>query len=149
MNQRYRPSVVYQSDEDEDIPPLKGDPILDYHKSTYPGARVPYAWLNTVVPKKPISTIDLCGKGRFTILTDIGGQAWREATAGATKNLKVPVEVFSIGFKQDYEDVYFEWEQVRGIEENGCISARPDRFVAWQCNQSLNIYTEMLVGVMR
>jgi len=148
MNQRYKSSAVYQADEDGDISSLEGDAILDYHKTTYPGARVPHAWLNTAVPKRPISTIDLCGKGRFTILTGIGGQAWREAAAEATKALRVPVEVFSIGFRQDYEDVYFEWEQLRGVEENGCVLVRPDRFVAWRCKERLDDCTEKLVSVI-
>jgi hypothetical protein len=44
----------------------------------------------------------------------------------------VEIVSYSIGWKQDYEDVYFDWAKKREVDENGCVLVRPDRFVAWR-----------------
>jgi hypothetical protein len=148
MNQRYVSNAVYQADQGE-MPPLKGDPILEHHKTTYPGARVPHVWLNHKIPKKQISTIDLTGKGQFVLLTGIGGDAWKEAAKAVSQTLKVPIESYSIGFRQDYEDVYFEWETVREVEEDGCVLVRPDRFVAWRSMTLVENSEDVLLKVLQ
>lgn len=132
MNQRYTSQAVYLEDE-EVRPMLPKDQVLDYQPTTYPGSRLPHAWLNTTVPSKPaISSRDLAGKGSFTVLTGIGGDVWKEAAGSAANTLGITLKVFSIGPKQDYEDPYFRWSEVREIEESGCILVRPDGFVAWR-----------------
>lgn len=131
------------------MPPLEGDPILDHTRSTYPGSRLPHAWLNKSIPERPISTIDLAGKGGFTILTGIGGELWKEAAIQVSEVLGVPVKAYSIGFRQDWEDVYFEWENVREIEEDGCILVRPDRFIAWRASRMLADPVHALSNVLR
>ena len=148
MNQRYHSGAVYQADHGA-MPPLKGDPILDHTRSTYPGSRLPHAWLDESVPGRPISTIDLAGKGGFTVLTGIGGELWKEAANQASEALSVPVVAYSIGFRQDWEDMYFDWENVREIEEDGCILVRPDRFIAWRANRMLADPTNALFNVLR
>lgn len=148
MNQRYHSGAVYQADQGT-MPPLKGDPILDHTRSTYPGSRLPHAWLNRSVPGRPISTIDLAGKGGFTVLTGIGGEPWKEAAIKASEALSVPVVAYSIGFRQDWEDVYFDWEDIREIEEDGCILVRPDRFIAWRVSQMLGDPANALLNVLR
>ena len=55
----------------------------------------------------------------------------------------------SIGWKQDYEDVYFDWARRREVEEHGCVLARPDRFVAWRSKEMIDAPTEKLEEVMR
>jgi len=52
----------------------KEDSVLYYVSNTYPGSRLPHEWLNRAVPVTPISTIDLAGKGGWTIITGIGGE---------------------------------------------------------------------------
>lgn len=148
MNQRYQSGAVYQADQGE-MPPLKGDPILDHTRSTYPGSRLPHVWLNKSVPERPISTIDLAGTGGFTVLTGIGGEGWKEAASQASKALGVPVVAHSIGFRQDWEDVYFEWENVREIEEDGCLLVRPDRFIAWRAMEMVDDPASALLDVLR
>jgi hypothetical protein len=133
MNQRYiNPlAAVYVDDEELMSPPgFARDPVLYYQPSTYPGCRVPHAWLNTIVPAKRISTIDLTGHGKFTLLTGTGGRkAWAQAAAKVMENLQIPIVVYSIGYLEDYEDVYLDWTRLREVEENGAVLVRPDRVV--------------------
>lgn len=42
----------------------------------------------------------------------------------------VRIDGGSIDFRQDWEDVYFMWGKVKGVQESGCVLFRPDRFVA-------------------
>lgn len=148
MNQRYQSNAIYRIDEG-DAPEFQGDPILDHTKSTYPGSRLPHVWLNKAIPEKPVAVMDLAGKGRFTLLTGIGGEAWKQATQQVSEEIGVPIAAFSIGFRQDYEDVYYEWENVREIEEDGCILVRPDRFIAWRSMEMINEPRQRLLHVMR
>ena len=113
MNQRYESSAIYLEDE-ADGPPVYGrDADLYYQPSTYPGCRLPHAWLNKSTPIKPISTHDLAGKGGFAIITGIGGkEAWTSAAQKVSEELGVMIRVTSVGWRQDYEDPFFDWEQV-------------------------------------
>jgi hypothetical protein len=108
------------------------DPVLYHQPTTYPGARVPHAWLNTTIPSKAISTIDLTGHGRFTLLTGVGGDPWKQAAAVASEKLGIPITALSIGPRQDYTDPYFAWARIREVDDYGCVLVRPDRFVAWR-----------------
>ena len=78
MNQRYRSAAVFQADQGS-TPEFTRDSLEYYHPTTYPGARVPHAWLGEHVPSKYISTIDLAGNGQFTLFTGIGGNGWKKA----------------------------------------------------------------------
>ncbi|QUC20421.1 uncharacterized protein UV8b_04662 [Ustilaginoidea virens] len=132
MNQFYSSSCVYREDEAGEKPEAKNS-TDHYHVTTKPGSRLPHAWLNSRVPGPRLSTIDLAGHGRFCLLTGPGGQGWKEAAQTVSGGLGVDISCYSIGWRQDYEDVYFDWARRREVEEDGCILARPDRFVAWRC----------------
>lgn len=41
--------------------------------------------------------------------------------------------MFSLGWGQDYEDMFFSWFEKREIQEKGAVLVRPDRTVAWRC----------------
>ncbi|KAH6844521.1 FAD binding domain-containing protein [Chaetomium sp. MPI-CAGE-AT-0009] len=131
MNQQYRSGAVYLDDEPE-APALPHEVVLERLISTYPGMRLPHAWINTRVPGKQFSTIDLAGHGEYCLITGPGGEAWKEAVNQVAKAVNVPIKSYSIGWKEDYEDVYFDWEKRREVEEDGCVLVRPDRFVAWR-----------------
>jgi hypothetical protein len=132
MNQRYESRAVYVADEKDARAPPPDDPVLQYQLSTYPGSRLPHAWINTRKPGKPISTIDLAGKGAFAVLTGIGGEKWKVAAEKTASKYGVKMNVYSIGWTQDYEDVYGDWADRREIEEDGVIVCRPDRTVCWR-----------------
>ncbi|CZR67989.1 related to phenol 2-monooxygenase [Phialocephala subalpina] len=131
MNQRYESKAIFLEDEGP-RPPLPEDPVLEHEITTYPGSRLPHAWLNTKLPGKQFSTIDLAGHGDFCLLTGIGGGAWKAAVKKAGDTLGIKINAYSIGWRQDYEDVYFDWARRREIAEDGCVLVRPDRFVAWR-----------------
>lgn len=133
MNQRYTSSAVYTADR-EKMPQFDRDPLEHYHATTWPGARVPHVWLcPTAMPSKLISTIDLAGKGKFALFTGIGGDGWKAAAAELSAKLSLPIQAYTIGYGQDYRDVYLHWEKIRGVAESGCVLVRPDYFVAWRC----------------
>jgi hypothetical protein len=141
MGQFYESSAVHSADEKASFftpEVVAQDPDLVLTRSTYPGCRVPHVWLNNATPVQRISSIDLAGGGAYTIYTGIGGEAWKFAATQVGSELGITVNCYSIGFRQDYEDVYFDWARVRGVDETGCVLVRPDRFVSWRCNEVLS-----------
>jgi hypothetical protein len=69
-----------------------------YHQpTTYPGARLPHAWLNTAAQSKLVSTIDLAGHGHFTLLTGIGGGQWKTACDQVLAKMGVPIKYTQSG----------------------------------------------------
>nr|OQO15560.1 hypothetical protein B0A51_16367 [Rachicladosporium sp. CCFEE 5018] len=64
-----------------------------------------------------ISTLDLAGKGRFTLLTGIGGDGWLAAAKQVSAELGVPLGAFSIGYGKQWADRYLEWEKLKEVEE--------------------------------
>jgi len=147
MGQHYASSAIYTDDEKDpyaDAVALGKDPDLHLIRSTYPGSRLPHVWLNTRVPGPLVSTIDLAGKNVFTLFTGIGGDSWKRAAAHVKKTLGLTVHVYSIGFRQDYEDSYLDWARIRGVQETGCVLVRPDRFVAWRSLEVLQTDLECM-----
>ena len=149
MNQRYTSSAIYIDDRGE-MPQFERDALEHYHPTTWPGARLPHVWLSPLaIPSRLISTIDLAGKGRFALLTGIGGESWKAAAAEVSQELQVPVIAYSIGYGQDYKDVYLDWTKIRGVTESGCALVRPDYFVCWRCQEWKDDGKEQLKKVMR
>ncbi|CAH0026136.1 unnamed protein product [Clonostachys rhizophaga] len=137
FNQDYSDSPVICADTSDSAPvkPALGgnpDPIRFHTRTTIPGWRLPHVWLNKAVPEKEISTIDLAGKGKFALFTGIGGGVWKEAAAKLSADLNVPIRTISIGYGQDFEDLYGDWARIRGVESSGAVLVRPDNFVAWR-----------------
>ncbi|KAL2173050.1 FAD binding domain-containing protein [Thermothelomyces heterothallicus CBS 202.75] len=150
MNQKYTSGAVYLDDETPDTAPqFPRDAIRHHLITTYPGMRLPHAWLNTRVPGNKFSTIDLAGKGRFCLLTGPGGEAWKSAADKVSRKVGVDIASFSIGWKEDYEDVYRDWARYREVEEDGCVLVRPDRFVAWRSKEMIPDPEAKLEVVMR
>ncbi len=128
MNQRYKSAAIVSDGTPE--PPCDSDAELYCQPTTWPGARLPHVWLGR--DRKQISSLDLVGKGRFTLLTGIGGESWAKAAALVAARFQIPMESFLIGHGRDLLDLYGDWAQTREIGEAGCVLVRPDGYVAWR-----------------
>lgn len=121
---------------------------LYYNATTYPGASLPHAWLQQ--GRTQLSTLDLVGKGRFTLLTGVGGKDWRAAAATVARRLGVDVDVHSIGGPNcDAHDVDGRWHKVSELSDSGCVLVRPDRHIAWRQQDMPEEPAERLEDVMR
>lgn len=126
LNQRYQSAaIVADASAGEEV--FERDAQLHVQPSTRPGAKLPHAWL--VGPDgRRISTLDLVGKGHFTLVTGIAGKVWAEAA----KSLYLPfLRTVIIGLP-GAQDSYCNWHAVREIEETGALLVRPDGMVAWR-----------------
>lgn len=148
MNQRYQSAAVYLENAGES-PPLPADPTLYHEPHTYPGVRLPHAWVNTAIPGTQVSTIDLAGKGKFALFTGSGGAVWLKAAETVQKALGVDIAAYSIGYGLQYEAVYNDWYRLREVDEDGCVLVRPDNFVAWRSLGVVSDCDAVLLKVMR
>lgn len=128
LGQRYASSAVI--DDGRGQTPNPRDPELYYEACTDPGVRLPHAWVGNWIDKR--STHDLAPYSRFTLITGTTGAAWEEAAKEVTQRLGVDVETVVIGPDRDVTDLYFDWDRVRGIAEDGALLVRPDKHIAWR-----------------
>jgi 2,4-dichlorophenol 6-monooxygenase len=129
MNQRYVSSAAITDGQME--PEFEKDRELHYAPTTWPGARLPHVWVFDAHGKQ-LSTLDITGKGRFTILTGIGGDEWVKAAKALGKELGIEIATRVIGPRRDYEDHVGDWARAREISDSGCLLVRPDHHVAWR-----------------
>jgi 2,4-dichlorophenol 6-monooxygenase len=126
MNQRYESSAVI-SDEGSKPEEWRRDRDLYNQPTTRPGAKIPHAWL--VGPDgSRVSTLDVTGKGFFTVVTGLAGTAWKDAVC----QLDLPFLRIVVTGSPEAQDLYCEWQRVREIEEAGALLVRPDGVVAWR-----------------
>jgi 2,4-dichlorophenol 6-monooxygenase len=129
MNQRYHSSAAVTDGQTE--PAFTRDRELYYQATTWPGARLPHAWIFDARGRQH-STLDLAGHGRFVLFTGLGGEAWVEGASRVGEELGVKVDVHVIGPRQSYADHTGDWARVREIGDSGCVLTRPDHHVAWR-----------------
>lgn len=129
MNHRYASNAVIPDGQAE--PAFEKDAELHYQPTTWPGARLPHAWLFGKQGQK-VSTLDLTGHGLFTILTGIGGDGWVEAAKSVSKEFGLPITVHKIGPRQEWQDLVGDWANAREIRDAGALLVRPDHHVAWR-----------------
>jgi 2,4-dichlorophenol 6-monooxygenase len=103
------------------------DPVLYLQATTRPGAKIPHAWLVDARGRR-VSTLDLVGKGCFTLVTGIAGTAWVEAAQALARPC---LDTRVIG-RPGALDAYGSWHAVREIDEAGALLVRPDGVVAWR-----------------
>jgi 2,4-dichlorophenol 6-monooxygenase len=126
LNQRYASSAVIPDPTvDEEV--FERDPQLYLQATTRPGAKLPHAWLADADGKR-ISTLDVVGKGKLTLLTGLAGQAWVEATRALDLEF---LRTVVIGAPVT-QDAYLDWARRREIHEAGALLVRPDGYVAWR-----------------
>jgi 2,4-dichlorophenol 6-monooxygenase len=129
MNQRYKSSAVVTDGQME--PAFELDAELHYQPTTWPGARLPHVWVYDADGGKH-STLDLVGKGKFTVLTGINGEPWVEAAAKAGAALGHHIRTHVIGPRRAIIDHHGDWARAREVYEAGCVLVRPDQHVAWR-----------------
>ncbi|WP_210603793.1 FAD-dependent monooxygenase [Brevibacterium oceani] len=134
LGQRYESSAVVN--DGTPAPPYARDSELYYHATTRPGAYLPHVWVQK--DRSLISTLDLVGHGKFTLLTGVGGQSWQEAAESLASDLGIDLIWRAIGHGLDYDDVYGDWSRTREVGDAGCLLVRPDRHVAWRCAGNVN-----------
>lgn len=144
MNQRYASNAIIGDGSPKEI--WKQDQELYHQASSRPGAPVPHVWLHTKTGK--VSTKDICGKGYFTLLTGIGGEAWQEAASLASAKLGVKINVHIIGPGQHYEDPYGDFANIRGTKDSGALLVRPDFHVAFRQSEVGNHASDNLLNAM-
>ncbi len=145
MNRAYVSSAVVPDGSDL---VYERDPELFYQPSGRPGACLPHVWLGQRHPSPKLSTLDVAGKQRFTLLIGPGGEAWRKAAAQVAQRTGVYIEVAGIGPFLDYEDLYGRWGETAGVDEGGCVLVRPDLYIAWRSASMQDDPTTALHGVM-
>lgn len=126
LNQRYvSAAVLPDADAADEI--WKRDAQLYVQATTRPGAKLPHAWLVGADGRR-VSTLDVVGKGQFSLVTGIAGTAWVEAA----KSLNLPfLRTVVIGLTGAH-DAYCNWHALREIDEAGALLVRPDGVVAWR-----------------
>ncbi|MFI0266089.1 FAD-dependent oxidoreductase [Streptomyces luteogriseus] len=144
LNQRYdaASSAAIVPDGTPD-PGFARDPELYHQPSSRPGARLPHAWLTSGT--RTLSTLDTVGRGRFTLLTGIGGEAW----VRAAEEQEVEIATVVIGPGQQYEDPYGDWARLREIPDAGALLVRPDGFVAFRHASAGTDAGELLAHALR
>ncbi|WP_075256584.1 FAD-dependent oxidoreductase [Herbaspirillum camelliae] len=126
LNQRYCSAAVLP-DPNSSAEEWKADKELYLQVTTRPGAKLPHAWLVNSKGRR-ISTLDVIGKGKFTLMTGLSGEAWAQAASALNVEF---LKVVQTGTR-DYQDPYCEWQRAREVEEAGAILVRPDGYVAWR-----------------
>lgn len=129
MNQRYVSDATVTDGQIE--PDFALDADLHYQPTTWPGARIPHAWLFDADGTKH-STLDLAGGGAFTLFTGLGGKAWADAAAEVADALGITLNAHVIGPRQEYIDHSGDWARAKEISDSGCIVTRPDQHVCWR-----------------
>jgi 2,4-dichlorophenol 6-monooxygenase len=129
LNQRYTSHAVV--DDGTPFPEPVRDPELYHQPTTHPGAYLPHAWVQH--GDRQVSTLDLAGQGRFSLLVGIGGGPWSEAAAKIAAELNIALPVYAVGYHCEYDDILGDWTRLREIGDGGALLIRPDRHVAWRC----------------
>ncbi len=128
LNQRYVSAAVLAETEAE---VFARDAQLYLQATTRPGAKIPHTWLVDSKGHKH-STLDMVGKGRFTLITGLSGKAWREAAQQLQLDY---LDVIQVG-SREHRDVYATWHAKSEIADAGAILVRPDGYVAWRMQQT-------------
>lgn len=126
LNQRYASAAVI-ADPEVGEEAWARDPQLHAQASTRPGAKLPHAWLVGSDGRR-VSTLDVVGRGKFTLVTGLAGQAWKAAAAAMGLPFLRTVVIGEPGAL----DSYCAWRALREIEESGALLVRPDGIVAWR-----------------
>lgn len=118
-------AVIPDADGDDEV--WLRDPVLHAQPTSRPGAKIPHVWLVGTDGRR-VSTLDVVGRGRFTVVTGIAGRAWAEAARAIDAPWLRTVVIGAPGAL----DAYYAWHRARGIDEAGALLVRPDGVIAWR-----------------
>jgi 2-polyprenyl-6-methoxyphenol hydroxylase-like FAD-dependent oxidoreductase len=97
-----------------------------------PGSRAPHVWLTRGGER--FSTIDLTG--HYLLLAGAEGRSWVDAAKTVAERFGgLPFEAYCIG--GDFDDAEGRFPEAYGISSSGASLIRPDGFVAWRSQQSV------------
>lgn len=147
MNHRYSSAAVVTDGQIE--PAFQLDPELHYQPTTWPGARLPHAWLYRHDNGAEVSSLDLCGHGHFTLLTGLGGEDWVKAAQKVASDLGIELVTHVIGPRQNFVDHSGEWARASEIRDSGCLLVRPDHHVCWRATALSQTPEKDLLRVLR
>ena len=134
LNQRYASCAVL--DDGSPAEQWPRDPELFHQPSTRPGAKLPHAWLVDDAGQR-VSTLDLVGRGSWTLITGIAGSAWVAAAAKCAAEFGIPLPAVRIG-AENARDAYGEWRRVGELDEEGALLVRPDGYIAFRHPSALD-----------
>ncbi|WP_046728884.1 FAD-dependent oxidoreductase [Streptomyces humi] len=141
LNQRYDSGAIVPDGTPD--PGFARDPELYHQPSSRPGAKLPHAWLTSGT--RTVSTLDTVGRGRFTLLTGIGGEGWLRAAEAQDLDIATVV----VGPGQDYEDPYGDWARLSEVSDSGALLVRPDGYVAFRHPAAAGNAAELLGAALR
>jgi hypothetical protein len=98
-----------------------------YTPTASPGWRAPHFWLN--VGKERISSISL-SNGRFVLLCGAKGEGWK--ASAKSLGLGVGLDAYIVGPGGDLRPESAGFEDLYGIDADGCVLIRPDGHVAFR-----------------
>jgi 2,4-dichlorophenol 6-monooxygenase len=131
LNQRYESrAVIVDEAAGEEV--WAQDKQLHLQATTRPGAKIPHAWLVDVNGLRT-STLDVTGKGKFSLVTGLAGQAWVKAA----RELNLPFLRTVVTGEPGAADLYLEWQRIREIHEAGALLVRPDGYIAWRQTEAV------------
>ncbi|MER5794355.1 FAD-dependent monooxygenase [Streptomyces sp. NPDC001980] len=141
LNQRYASDAIVPDGTPD--PGFARDPELYHQPSSRPGAKLPHAWITSGT--RTLSTLDTVGRGRFTLLTGIGGEGW--VRAAAAQDLDIATVV--VGPGQEYEDPYGDWARLSEVSDSGALLIRPDGYVAFRHPAAAENAADLLGAALR
>ncbi|PQM63886.1 MAG: 2,4-dichlorophenol 6-monooxygenase, partial [Rhodobacteraceae bacterium] len=78
---------------------------------------------------KQISTLDLAGKGCFSIFTGLNGSKWVGAAEKVSSKFNITILINVIGPGSSIEDYTGDWARIREINDGGALLVRPDHHI--------------------
>ena len=106
------------------------DPVLHYHPTTRPGARLPHARIER--DGVAMSTLDLNDGVAFVLITGRNGAPWAAAARQVENSLGITISMCAFDGPDGFHDPYGEWAERREVGDSGCVLIRPDRHIAWR-----------------
>jgi putative polyketide hydroxylase len=116
---QYRSSAVLGAPEDA------APALLPEELTGQPGTRAPH--MAIALDGREISTIDLYGR-RWVLLAGANGAAWVSSAERVAQRVDVPLDAYRFGV----ELVGAEGVAAHGIGTDGALLVRPDGFIAWR-----------------